>query len=54
MTTKDYKRIASILRSYQDEMNPLLHSALVNSFATGLLWDNPRFDAVKFREACRK
>jgi len=53
MTRKDYVSTAEILFSIQYAVTPEIHSHLVEEFAIMFATDNPRFDAERFRNACR-
>ena len=53
MTRKDYVSTAEILFSIQYAVTPEIHSHLVDEFAKMFSTDNPRFDVVRFRNACK-
>jgi len=57
MTRKDYQLIASTIKnqfSYYEEMSPEYKALneLAERFSYDLSKDNPRFDFVRFLEAC--
>ncbi len=54
MTRKDYVATANILNNFKDEMHFTAFEDLVNEFSEFFEADNPRFDAIRFAEACAK
>ena len=54
MTRKDYVATANILSNFKDEMNYTAFEDLVNEFIEFFESDNPRFDAIRFADACAK
>lgn len=58
MTNKDYERAAKIVQQYYGPQALLGHKAhptaahLQEAFVEFFQGDNPRFDAVRFRNAC--
>jgi hypothetical protein len=54
MTRKDYVATANILNNFKDEMHFTAFEDLVNEFSEFFEADNPRFDAIRFAEACSK
>lgn len=53
MTRKDYEATSQILWSIRYAVEPEIHEYLVNEFVEIFATDNPRFDADRFRDACR-
>jgi len=64
MTKKDYEKAAAIARDKaaqaQNYNTPsakkiglIVHQAVVESFINLFMDDNPRFDQVRFRQACQ-
>lgn len=54
MTKKDYELIAEAVNTYfKAELNGDAYD-LVTALSDILMIDNPRFDPIKFREACEK
>jgi hypothetical protein len=49
MTQKDYVLIASIIRGLAD---PFVRGVVARAFARVLPTDNPRFNSLRFLEAC--
>ena len=54
MTRKDYIATAKILNQFKDEINLTTFEDLVYEFSEYFFADNPRFDGVKFEQACTK
>jgi hypothetical protein len=52
MTRKDYIAVAQILADNADSIAPETHERLVDDFARFMAQDNPRFDWVRFSNAC--
>ena len=53
MTQKDYKMLAGVVKhTERDNNNNLILSDLLERLAANLSYDNPRFDAERFFEAC--
>lgn len=53
MTRKDYVSTAEILFQVKHAVTPEIHSHLVNEFSQMFAFDNPRFDAQRFADACK-
>lgn len=55
MTKKDYIKAATIVKNYQANKKPgqLSLNFLENAFVELFLYDNPRFDENRFRQACK-
>lgn len=55
MTKKDYVLIAKCIQSgtIQDEPEVMSKHNLLNALCVALKNDNPLFDEVRFREACK-
>ena len=52
MTRKDYIAVSHILSEYAEVMPPEEYLDLCRDFAKYMAQDNPRFDGVRFLEAC--
>ena len=52
MTRKDYIETANILADFRDSLEEHIFDGLVNRFAIMFQDDNPRFDDVRFENAC--
>ena len=52
MTRKDYVAVSRILKNYKHEMEEEAYSNLCNDFADYMENDNPRFQDLKFLQAC--
>ena len=59
MTKKDYQKAAAIIKRHVGAMARMdqkkaedMHTTLVSAFTTFFHDDNPRFDELRFREAC--
>lgn len=52
MTRKDYVRLAAALARNRTEPASLTWLNIIDSICTELQADNPRFDRVRFLEAC--
>lgn len=53
MTRKDYVSTSEILFSIKHAVTPEIHSHLINEFAEMFAFDNPRFDRLRFEDACK-
>jgi hypothetical protein len=53
MSRKDYNSTAEILFGIKYAVSPEIHLHLVDSFIEIFSTDNPRFDAERFRNACK-
>lgn len=54
MTRKSYISVSKILNQFKDEINQSTFEDLVYEFSEFFSADNPRFDGVRFEEACTK
>lgn len=55
MTRKDYVRTSEILNEFKEYIsNEVTFADLVDEFVTMFEADNPRFDAIRFYDACNK
>jgi hypothetical protein len=54
MTRKDYVETASILNKFIDRIDSIEFNDLVFEFSEWFLSDNPRFDEIRFQDACYK
>lgn len=52
MTRKDYVETANILADFRNVLDENVFDGLVNRFAIMFQDDNPRFDDVRFENAC--
>ena len=51
-TSKDYKRIAEIIANNTTVFGDIDKELLVNDLSEFFVSDNPKFDKVKFEDAC--
>lgn len=54
MTRKHYIKAAQIVSDLKNDMTPIEHLRLANSFVHFFQNDNPRFDKKKFLAACNE
>lgn len=54
MTRKDYVETAKILNKFIDRIDSHEFNDLVFEFSEWFLSDNPRFDEIRFEDACYK
>jgi hypothetical protein len=52
MTRKDYVETAKILKGFANRIESHDFNDLVFEFSEWFAEDNPRFDSIKFEEAC--
>jgi hypothetical protein len=52
MTRKDYELIADVIKSLDEVIDETAFAVLVVRLAGALAGDNPRFDGIKFAQAC--
>ena len=52
MTRKDYELIADVIKNLDEVIDETVFAVLVVRLAGALAGDNPRFDGVKFAQAC--
>ena len=52
MTKKDYELIAEVIKNLDEVIDPEAYSVLVVKLAGALAGDNPRFDGIRFAQAC--
>lgn len=53
MNRKDYDKAAEIVRQDADENGDIFSKLMQESFVQFFQKDNPRFDANRFRQACK-